>query len=553
MAVKERIEELELDLPPPMRIPGQRFELVRIAGNRATIAGHLPLSEDGSLAGPLGKVGGEVSPEEAAASARLVALAMLSSIEAAGIDLERVVWRKVFGMVNAAPGFNALPGVINGFSDVILEVFGERGRHSRSAIGVAELPFGAPVEVEAEIELLAAAASPALPGDRGLRREDYAGIHPLSIPAEAMVRSIDSLSNLFWITIGGTVVTIFLAALVSLGGPATGAVQFGEYTIPADVLPVACLVFALFVLWLTATRLRMLEDALADDDLTAGMARDIFRLDPPVLDVFHRASLRPFAMLSGVSVLLWIWSLFLGAALGLMFSAIIVQGAALSVNMFGTFLVYAFIALAIMVYGSRQVIPALRGILLRLHGERLRIGIVRAAVAAAVVVAGIFVSNPDLARVFFADEWQRVGPSRANAITGETLLLEHGEVVQLAGIEALAPDQTCLRADGEEYACGRQATRHLQSLVQDKPVVCLVGYPNLGLCVTVDEANPAPDHIQGFLVERALAARMVEAGFALAEGDGTAFLHDLQNLAQRNRVGAWAGAFEPPGWQSTTR
>ena len=478
---------------------------------------------------------------------------MLSSIEAAGIDLERVVWRKVFGMVNAAPGFNALPGVINGFSDVILEVFGERGRHSRSAVGVAELPFGAPVEVEAEIELLPAAASPALPGDRGLRREDYASIHPLSIPAEAMVRSIDSLSNLFWITIGGTVVTIFLAALVSLGGPTTGAVQFGEYTIPADVLPVACLVFALFVLWLTATRLRMLEDALADDDLTAGMARDIFRLDPPVLDVFHRASLRPFAMLSGVSVLLWIWSLFLGAALGLMFSAIIVQGAALSVNMFGTFLVYAFIALAIMVYGSRQVIPALRGILLRLHGERLRIGIVRAAVAAAVVVAGIFASNPDLARVFFADEWQRVGPSRANAITGETLLLEHGEVVQLAGIEALAPDQTCLRADGEEYACGRQATRHLQSLVQDKPVVCLVGYPNLGLCVTVDEANPAPDHIQGFLVERALAARMVEAGFALAEGDGTAFLHDLQNLAQRNRVGAWAGAFEPPGWQGSAR
>ena len=557
MAVKERLAELKLELPPPMRIPGQRFELVRIAGNRATIAGHLPLGPDGSISGPLGKVGAEVSPDEAAQSARLVACAMLASIEAAGVPLDRIVWRKVFGMVNAAPGFNALPAVINGFSDVILEVFGEAGRHSRSAVGVAELPFGAPVEVEAEIELLPDEAPPAAfrkrRGDPGLRTEDYASIHPLSIPAEALVRSIDSLSNLFWFSIAGTVVTIFLAALVSLGGPATGTVQFGEYTIPADVLPVACLVFALFVLWLTAARLRMLDDALADDDLTAGMARDIFRLDPPVLDVFHSASLKPFAMLSGTSVLLWVWSLFLGASLGLIFSATVVQGAALSVDMFGTFLVYASLALAIMVYGSRRVIPALRGILLRLHGERLRIGIVRIAVAVLVVVGGIFASNPDLASIFFAEQWRLVGPSRANAIDGETLLLEHGEVVKLAGIMALRPDQTCIDADGGQTACGREATRHLQSLVQDAPVACLVAYPNQGLCLPVDAAERPPRRVQGYFVEGALAAQMVMAGFALAEGDGVALLHDLQNTAQRNRVGAWAGAFEPPGWAATTR
>ena len=79
------------------------------------------------------------------------ALVMISSLEAAGIDLDRIEWTKAFGMVNAAPGFNALPGVINGFSDLLLEVFGEKGRHSRSAIGVAELPFGVPVELEAEV------------------------------------------------------------------------------------------------------------------------------------------------------------------------------------------------------------------------------------------------------------------------------------------------------------------------------------------------------------------------------------------------------------------
>ena len=156
LAIDERLTELGIALPPPMRIPGQRFETVRIVGNRAIIAGHLPFDTDGELFGPLGKVGAEVTPEEAYQSARQVALVMLSSLETASIDLDRIEWIKAFGMVNAAPGFNALPGVINGFSDLLLEVFGDKGRHSRSAIGVAELPFGVPVELEAEVALLPA-------------------------------------------------------------------------------------------------------------------------------------------------------------------------------------------------------------------------------------------------------------------------------------------------------------------------------------------------------------------------------------------------------------
>ena len=571
MAVRERLAELGLELPAPMHIPGQRFELVHVSGDRATIAGHLPLANDGSIAGPLGKVGADVSADEAYQSARLVALAMLASLEAAGIDLERVVWRKVFGMVNAAPGFNALPGVINGFSDVLLEVFGERGRHSRSAIGVAELPFGAPVEVEAEITLMpeddaaidveppAVREMPAPPvvrsaDDPGLRTQEYAGTQALSIPAQAIVRSIDSLSYLFWISIVGTLVAIFLAALTNLEGPAAGSVQFGEYTIPSQVLPVGCLVFAMFVLWLTANRLRMLDDALADDDLTSGMARDIFRLDPPVLNVFDARSLKPFALLSGTSVLLWIWSLFLGSALGLIFSATVAQGAALSVDMFAEFVAYAAFAMAIMVYGARQVVPALRRILERLYGERLRIGIVRILVAGAVVVAGVFATNPDLAQIFMQDEWRRVGPTRANAIDGETLLLENGEVVVVVGIDALRPGQTCLDAQGEDYACGRQARQYLQSLVQDKAVHCLVGYPNLGLCVPLGEGERPPDGLRDYFVAHSLAARMVSAGFALAEGDAQELLHDLQNEAQRKRVGAWQGAFEPPSrWAAGQR
>ena len=151
--IKQRLADLGLELPPPMRIPGQRFETVLVAAPRAIISGHLPFDASGELANPLGKVGTEVSVDEGYQAARKVALGMISSLQAAGVDLDRVTWRRVFGMVNAAPGFHALPSVINGFSDLVLEVFGERGRHARSAIGVAELPFGVPVELEAEVAL----------------------------------------------------------------------------------------------------------------------------------------------------------------------------------------------------------------------------------------------------------------------------------------------------------------------------------------------------------------------------------------------------------------
>lgn len=151
--ISRRIAELGLELPPPMRIQGQRFETVLTAGERVIISGHLPFNADGTLARPLGKVGDAVGAADAYQAARKVALGMIASLQAAGIDLDRVQWRRAFGMVQAAPGFNALPGVINGFSELVLEVFGEHGRHARSAIGVAELPFGVPVEVEAEVAL----------------------------------------------------------------------------------------------------------------------------------------------------------------------------------------------------------------------------------------------------------------------------------------------------------------------------------------------------------------------------------------------------------------
>lgn len=158
MQIESRLTALSLTLPPPIVVPpGTRlpFAFVRIAGRRAYVSGHAPQAPDGRIARPLGKVGAELSAEQGYAAARLTALAVLGSLQRALGDLDRVTaWLRVFGMVNVAPGFNALPGVINGFSDLILEIYGEeRGQHARSAVGMAALPFDIPVEVEAEVEI----------------------------------------------------------------------------------------------------------------------------------------------------------------------------------------------------------------------------------------------------------------------------------------------------------------------------------------------------------------------------------------------------------------
>lgn len=152
-----RLEALGIRLPQPMKLGNLPFRLVRVEGTRAILSGHLPLADDGSVAGPLGKVGAELTPEQGYQAARRVALGMLASLQQELGDLDRVAaWLKLFGMVNVAPGFSAIPGVINGASELILEVFGpQRGAHARSAVGMAELPLGVPVEIEAEVRLRA--------------------------------------------------------------------------------------------------------------------------------------------------------------------------------------------------------------------------------------------------------------------------------------------------------------------------------------------------------------------------------------------------------------
>lgn len=156
--ISSKLANLGLTLPGPIKLPPGvvlPFRFVNIRGERAFVSGHGPLHADGTLARPFGKLGRELTVEQGYKAARLTALAILGNLERELGDLDRIrAWTRVFGMVNSAPGFNQQPLVINGFSDLILELFGpDRGAHARSAVGMAELPFDLPVEIEAAVEI----------------------------------------------------------------------------------------------------------------------------------------------------------------------------------------------------------------------------------------------------------------------------------------------------------------------------------------------------------------------------------------------------------------
>jgi enamine deaminase RidA (YjgF/YER057c/UK114 family) len=149
-AASARLRELGITLPS-VAAPAGAYVPARRSGALVFTAGQVPFV-DGALTA-IGKVGSEVTPEQAADLARICALNALAAVDAlVGLDAVAGVV-KVVGFVASAPGFTGQAAVLNGASDLLAEVFGEAGRHARSAVGVAELPLGAPVEVELVVEL----------------------------------------------------------------------------------------------------------------------------------------------------------------------------------------------------------------------------------------------------------------------------------------------------------------------------------------------------------------------------------------------------------------
>jgi enamine deaminase RidA (YjgF/YER057c/UK114 family) len=146
----KRLAELGIELPPEVKPVAAYVPAVR-TGNLVYTAGQVPMQA--GVMTRSGHVGGDVTPEEGKALARICALNALAAVHGlVGIDaITRVV--KVVGFVASAPGFNGQPGVVNGASEVLGEVFGEAGAHARSAVGVSELPLNAPVEVELIVEV----------------------------------------------------------------------------------------------------------------------------------------------------------------------------------------------------------------------------------------------------------------------------------------------------------------------------------------------------------------------------------------------------------------
>ena len=147
---EQRLAERGLVLPPSSK-PVANYLSCKRTGDLLFVGGHGPVSPDGVIRG---KVGGAVTLELGREAARRTGLSILATVrqELGTLDRVRQVV-KVFGMVNCAPGFNRTPEVVDGCSDLLVEVFGDAGRHTRSAVGMAELPFDIAVEIEAILEV----------------------------------------------------------------------------------------------------------------------------------------------------------------------------------------------------------------------------------------------------------------------------------------------------------------------------------------------------------------------------------------------------------------
>jgi enamine deaminase RidA (YjgF/YER057c/UK114 family) len=156
MFIEGKLLELGITLPEPFKSPQGvqiSFEWVRLFEGRAYVSGHGPQNIDGTAKGPFGKVGENVTSEQAAESARLATISILAGLRNALGDLDRITgWLKLDGMISAAPGFINTTNIMTSSSELLLELFGpEVGKHARTAIGIAQLPLDLPVVIAAEI------------------------------------------------------------------------------------------------------------------------------------------------------------------------------------------------------------------------------------------------------------------------------------------------------------------------------------------------------------------------------------------------------------------
>ena len=388
--------------------------------------------------------------------------------------------------------------------------------------------------------------------------EVHPQLNPLSVQAASLVRSIDSLSSIFWICFLGFFLSIFFAGLVQLEDTAYADYLFlGEYRIPKAILPLASLSFAVFAFWLVSNRLKMLGYVLSTSTLSFSMVRDLFHLNPPVLHVFDQDNENPWNPFSGISVFIFIWAVFFGNAIALVWAAVVQQGATLSEFDPVLMSVYALGLCGVMIYGIRSIVPPLRGILSTLHGSTFRVGWPRHTMGCFVIALTVFINEFDAFSSITRQDNDLIGPAYANAIDGETLYLK-GVEVSLFGIDAVEPDQICQDSTGTNYPCGAHATQALQEMLLNDPVICsplvIINERRvLAMCeLTTNGPPPTEDEFTEGYRTHSLSRLMIVGGHAIGIGRGYEVYRDEQEEAQTLRRGIWQGSFVPPRlWRSS--
>ena len=391
--------------------------------------------------------------------------------------------------------------------------------------------------------------NPAAPEDSGISQ-----ISPLSIQAAALVRSIESLSSVFWIGFGGTFLSMLFAGLSQLeANAATDYIYLGEYQVPKSILPLVSVGFAGFTFWLTGNRMTMLSQALRRTHLPEAAVHEIFRLNPPVLNIFDIDNARPWKPTTGVNVFTINWAIFFGNSLALTWSSALQQGA--SFGEFDTALLVLYLLLTILAitYGGYAIGPPLSRIHQTLHGSGYRVGWPRYLIAGGIVAAVFTINHWEQLDAPMEQADDLLGPAPGNAIDGGTLLLR-GVEVQLFGMDAVEADQVCQDAEGADYPCGRRATYALQTLLQGDAAVCFPLFAVnenrvVAVCELTDEGADVPSSPIDFMREgreRNLSRLMIAQGHALSIGIGSQFFSADQDEAQRQRIGIWQGSFQPP-------
>ncbi len=378
-------------------------------------------------------------------------------------------------------------------------------------------------------------------------------IPPLSVQATAIIRAIDALGALSWWSLAGMALSLLFAGLMRLQRDITlDYVYIGEYQIPTEFLPHLGVAFGIFVQWMLVTRVLHICRVFESTTVPVDAIRDMVRLNPPMINLFEQSGTGRIN--TGFGVFVAIWAVFYGNLIGIMVFMFVARATTLGVADSTGPLVFVALLAANLYFAFRHLGPALNRLHQLLYSQALKFGRYRAIVSTLLFVATVSYHLDPLFSDITEQDNGLLGPVVANAVDGDTLFV-NGWEVDLLGIDALEPDQTCLLANGERFDCGAEATAHLQSLVQDTPVVCLpfvsTGDKSVAALCLLDEGQPLPQEAgTGFVApEQAphnLARRLIRDGYAIPMSLGPdEFKQDLE-MAQSQRRGVWRASVQPP-------